>query len=283
MLNNEAKKILTERLEAIENHLQADLISFSGPILNGIENNFKRIIEGIDNKKEKIYVILTTNGGSAHVTERMVTILRKNYKEVNFIIPDYAYSAGTIFCMSGDNILMNYFSVLGPIDPQVPNKEGKYVPALGYLSKVEDLINLAREEKISQAEFLILKDFDLAELKGYEQARDLTVDLLKEWLVKYKFKNWNISETTQTTITQSQKEERAEEIAKMLGDYNTWKSHSRPLDINILRNKIKLKIEDYAVDQNLNHLIDNYYILLQDFLNKNGYYELPFFHTRRFI
>jgi ClpP class serine protease len=26
---------------------------------------------------------------------------------VNFIIPDYAYSAGTIFCMSGDDIPAN--------------------------------------------------------------------------------------------------------------------------------------------------------------------------------
>lgn len=32
------------------------------------------------------------------------------------------------------------FSVLGPIDPQVKNKEGNFVPALGYLDKVNELI-----------------------------------------------------------------------------------------------------------------------------------------------
>ncbi len=77
------------------------------------------------NKKHAISVVLTTRGGSATAVERYVNILRNHYEEVNFIVPDYAYSAGTIFCMSGDNIYMDYFSVLGPIDPQVQNKEGK--------------------------------------------------------------------------------------------------------------------------------------------------------------
>ena len=46
-------------------------------------------------------------------------------------------SAGTILCMSGDKIFMDYASILGPIDPQVPTPDtGDYVPALGYLDKV---------------------------------------------------------------------------------------------------------------------------------------------------
>lgn len=59
-------------------------------------------------------------------------------------MPDYAYSAGTIFCMSGDSIHMDYYSVLGPIDPQVQNKEGKLVTALGYLDKVKELVEKAK-------------------------------------------------------------------------------------------------------------------------------------------
>ena len=31
----------------------------------------------------------------------------------------------------------------------------------------------------------------LAELRSYEQARDLTISLLKEWLVTFKFKSWH--------------------------------------------------------------------------------------------
>lgn len=66
--------------------------------------------------------------------------------------------------MSGDNIYMDYFSVLGPIDPQVQNKEGRFVPALGYLDKVNELVLKAQNNTLTQAEFIILKEMDLAEL-----------------------------------------------------------------------------------------------------------------------
>lgn len=241
-------KLWKEKLEELEKFFNSDVISINGPMDDSLLNILIDIIEQLKlNPKYnsgKLYVILTTNGGSASTVERMVNIFRHNYREVNFIIPDYAYSAGTILCMSGDNIYMDYTSVLGPIDPQVPNKEGRFVPALGYLDKVNDLLDKAENGTISQAEFLILKDFDLAELRQYEQARDLTVDLLKEWLVKYKFKDWE-KHRNGNSVSNEEKEQRAEEIARKLGDYSKWKSHARPLNIEYLRN-IGLKIVDYS-------------------------------------
>lgn len=280
MVDFHIKSLLNLYLNELENFLGGDVISFYGPIVPNIEEIFKRIIEGIDEKKEKIFVVLTTTGGSAETTERLVNILRHHYSEVNFIIPNYAYSAGTIFCMSGDNIYMNYYSVLGPIDPQVMNKDGKYVPALGYLYKIEELLRKAKRNKISEAEYLILKDFDLAELRAYEQARDLTVDLLHKWLVNYKFKNWNTTSSGKQ-VTIQMKERRAKEIAKALGNYNKWKSHGRPLDINRLQNEINIKIEDFSNNLDFNFKLDKYFKLFIDYVQKNNYGN--FFHTRRFI
>ena len=212
--------------------------------------------------------------------ERYVNIIRKHYNKVIFIVPDYAYSAGTIFCMSGDEIWMDYFSVLGPIDPQVKNKEGNFVPALGYLDKVHELIDKARAKTLTDAEFLILKDFDLAELRGYEQAKELTVSLLMKWLVKYKFKNWNIHETSGTPVTEEDKLSRAQEIADKLGDNKTWKSHGRPINIEALED-LKLKIEDYSDKEDIRNQIREYYKLLRNYLNN---YKIPMFiHTRKFI
>ena len=50
--------------------------------------------------------------------ERTVGIIRQHYFQVDFIIPDKAMSAGTVCALSGDNIYMDYYSQLGPIDPQ---------------------------------------------------------------------------------------------------------------------------------------------------------------------
>ncbi len=282
--------LLTNKLKALEKHFKSDVISYYGPIIDGNESFFLQVIEQLNTTKKKndsLYIILTTQGGSAIAVERYVHIVRNHYQEVNFIVPDYAYSAGTIFCLSADNIHMDYFSVLGPIDPQVQNKEGKLVPALGYLDKVNEMLEKAKEKTLTQVEFLILKDIDLAELRAYEQAKELTITLLKKWLVKYKFKNWIKHGTTPKLlgkdVTVKEKEKRAEEIADELGNNKTWKSHGRPISMETLVNdhKLKLKIEDFGKIPERKKLIREYYNLLSDYLKKSG--PGIFIHSREFI
>ena len=277
------KDLLGSHLADIEKYLDADVLLFYGPILEGSESFILEIIEQLaqdEKKKNILYIVLTTPGGSAIAVERYVNIIRQHYNEVNFIVPDSAFSAGTIFCMSGDKIFMDYYSVLGPIDPQVNNKDGKLVPALGYLDKINELIIKSQNDELSPAEFIILKEYDLAELRGYEQAKELTIDQLKKWLVKYKFKNWNTHKNGDS-VTLKEKISRAEEIAEKLSNTNLWKSHSRPINIEILENDLKLKIEDFGKDKNLSSLIRNYHRLIVDYINKNGFNF--FFHTRYFI
>ena len=242
------KNLLDSKLNALEKLLNADVLWFYGPIQEGSEQMFLKLIEqlaGDKNKKNVLYIILTTPGGSAVAVERYVNIVRHHYQEVNFIVPNYAYSAGTIFCMSGDKIFMNYYSVLGPIDPQVVNKEGKMVPALGYLDKINELIQKSQNDQLSPAEFIILKEFDLAELRAYEQAKELTIDQLKKWLVQYKFKNWNKHKNGKD-VTNEEKINRAEEIA-----------------------------------DKLSNLIKTYDLLIMDYINKRGF--VYFVHTRKFL
>ena len=286
-LDDKIHKLLNEKLVALETHFDSDFLTYFGPFEGGGENFFLKVVEDVANdvnKKDKIYIMLTTGGGSANVVERYVNILRHHYDEVNFIVPDYAYSAGTIFCMSGDNILMDYFSVLGPIDPQVQNKEGKFVAALGYLDKINELIEKAKINALTQAEFIILKDFDLAELRGYEQANDLTIALLEKWLVNYKFKNWNSHRTNPALlgqpVTDDQKQVRAKEIADHLSNNNKWKSHGRPINIEALK-ELRLEVEDYSYDTIKREVIRDYYEIVSDYVISRGYRN--FVHTRKFI
>lgn len=242
----------------------------------------KKVVEDLQSEsapKTTCYIMLTTPGGSLNPVNRMVTILRHFYSEVNFIVPNFAYSAGTIFCMSGDNIYMNYYSALGPVDPQVQNRDGKLVAALGYLDKINDLLTKAQNNSISQAEFLILKDFDLAELRAYEQAKELAIDLIQKWLVKYKFKDW-IVHSNGTNVTLEEKKQRAYEIADKLSNNNIWKSHGRAINLEELR-EMNLKIIDYGEDKELSSKIDSYYSIMKDYIAK--YNLRVFVHTRRFL
>ena len=212
-------------------------------------------------------MVLQTDGGSIEVVERIVKVLRHHYPHVSFMIPNYAFSAGTVLVMSGDIIRMDYYSLLGPIDPQLLLK-GRWIPAIGYLEKYKQLIDKSSAGDLTSAElaFLVSK-FDPAELFQYEQERELSTAMLKEWLVKYKFKDWGpLTETTGTLVTLQLKEERAEQIANQLNDPTLWHSHGRGISMDILRNNLNLKIDDFSADGVLNDAVVAYERVLSDYL-----------------
>jgi hypothetical protein len=155
--------------------------------------------------------------------------------------------------------------------------------ALGYLDKINELLYKAKHGQLTDAEFIVFKDFDLAEIKGYEQAKELTISLLKKWLVQYKFSNWNIHRTTSpgTLVTLGQKEKRAEEIAEILNQTSRWKTHGRPINLSTLQ-ELRWEIEDYGTgeEKEKSTLIRSYYQLLNNFImNKFN----TFVHTRKHI
>lgn len=261
---------LKTQLLDLERIVSADALAFYGPIYNGIESFVRDAIEARTPKRDRLIVVLETEGGSIEVTQRIADSMRHFYAGgVEFIVPEHAMSAGTVLALSGDSIYMDYFSVLGPIDPQVLNKEGRWVPALGYVHKYNELIQKATAKKLSPAEITFLcSRFDPAELYAYEQAKDLSVQLLKEWLVKYKFKNWKVTESRKMKVTAPMRTRRAAEIANALNDTKKWNSHARPLTMEVLRRDLNLKIEDFGANQELNRAIKCYYRLLRDYIHR---------------
>lgn len=66
-------------------------------MMSPLDNVFREIIEGLtETKKTKeghLIVVLETVGGYIETAQRMVSVMRKHYKEVSFIVPSHAYSA----------------------------------------------------------------------------------------------------------------------------------------------------------------------------------------------
>lgn len=77
-------------------------------------------------KGKSIDVILETPCGVAEAVEDMVRLLRDKYDHIGIIVPGTAKSAGTIFSMAGDEILMGTTSALGPIDAQIISSNKRY-------------------------------------------------------------------------------------------------------------------------------------------------------------
>lgn len=263
---------LDESIKELENTLDSDVLAFVGDIIGGVDDLFREIIEQkVKNipRRKKLTVIITTLGGYIEIVQRIVDVLRHHYKVVEFIVPNYAYSAGTVFVMSGDKIHMDYYSRLGPIDPQVETQDGKSVPAIGYLKQWERLLKKAEEGEITLPEVqLMIQRFDQAELYKYEQARELSISLLEDWLAKYKFKNWKITKTHKTAVTTAMRKKRAKEIAEELNNTDRWHTHGHGISMQILQRKLKLLIDDFGKDATLSAQIAEYQHLLDDYMAK---------------
>lgn len=54
-----------------------------------LDHVFREIVEGLKEKRKSshLVVLLETAGGYVETVERMVSVMRKHYKEVSFIMP----------------------------------------------------------------------------------------------------------------------------------------------------------------------------------------------------
>jgi hypothetical protein len=190
--------------------------------------------------------------------------------------------------MSGDEILMDSFSVLGPIDPQVEktiNGKQTLVPALAYINQYENLVAKSAAGTLTTAEYAMLTSLDLAELQTFVEARELSIELLTTWLKTYKFRNWKTTRTASQTVTDVMREERAAEIATILSDNKKWHSHSRGISMAVLSSElpgeVRLRIQDFGTDKELAALIRSYSESLAEHMMKEGY--ATFVHSRGYF
>ena len=276
-----ANLLVSEQLKKnaadLEKALDAHLLTWFGPIQPPVDQLIKNAVEHRVKqrpRKRTLAVLLQTGGGYIETAERMANIFRKHYSRVLFIVPNYAMSAGTVLVMSGDEIWMNYFSTLGPIDPQVERRDGRegLIPATGYLAKYNELVEKSRNGTLTTIEATYLvQNFDPGELFSYEQAQKLSVDLLKTWLVRYKFRNWKRTRTHRRKVTPAMRKKRAEDIGTHLCDSERWLSHGRGVSMQVLRRPpLKLEIEDIDGKPDIRDTVGNYYELLDNYLNTIG-------------
>ncbi len=151
------------------------------------------------------------------------------------------------------------------------------MPALGYLEEFDRLVEKSKPENggLSPAELAyLLNNFNPAELYQYGQARDLSIALLEEWLVQYKFKKWKVTEGSHTRVTPAMRRNRAAEIGRQLSDTKLWHSHGRGISMEVARRQLKLQINDLEDQRELRTNLAAYHALLLDYRIKRGYGNL---------
>ncbi len=166
---------------------------------------------------------------------------------------------------------MDYHSRLGPIDPQLFRGD-RFVPALGYVERYNALIKASHKRSLTDAEYAVLiGGFNQAELHEFEQARELSIALIRDWLPRYKFKDWNKTKTRGLLVTDAQKKTRARTIAKQLNNTARWHSHGAGISADVLRDELKLTIDDFGSDAAQVTAVAEYQALLEDYMARRGH------------
>ncbi len=207
---------------------------------------FSELVNTVPANAKEIDVILVTPGGSGTQVAKFVDKLRPRFDTVAFILPNIAMSAGTILAMSGDEIVMTNSSYIGPVDPQVPNKDGIYVPAQAILTLIEEIqakgdTAIKKGVNPDWADLQILRQIDPKEIGNAINASKYSVELVENYLHDYKFKSW-ITHSNGSPVTPGQRRQRANEIANQLCKHSLWKTHDHGITREIAWDVCKLKI-----------------------------------------
>lgn len=210
------------------------------------------LLRDVDSPKVDIY--LETPGGSAEAVEEIVKCLRSRFDQVSFVVSGEAKSAGTIMVLSADEILMTETGSLGPIDAQV--KIGRsVVSAYDYKEWTEGKREEAEKVgKLNPFDATMVAQISPGELSGVYHALKYAEELVVDWLVKYKFRNWVVTETRKVPVTEEMKVKRAEEIARELINHARWRSHGRSIKAEDL-DEIGLKVTKVESDAKLSDIV----------------------------
>ncbi len=223
---------------------------------------------------DKLDVLIETPGGSGSTAEDIVRFIRSKFQKISFIVPGEAKSAGTILALSGDDIIMSATGSLGPIDAQVQIGRSR-VSAYDYLEWIDEKRREASQVgRLNPVDAVMIAQVSPGEYRGVFHALKYAEDLVKEWLPKYKFKDWNVSETRGIPITNEMKEQRAKKIAETLTKHSAWRDHGRSIKREDLESVVELKVIHTESIEGLDEVVKRIHTLMRLYFGSTQVFKM---------
>jgi ClpP class serine protease len=146
--------------------------------------------------------IIHTPGGYALAAQMMAMAIKFHPSKVTVMVPFYAMSGGSLMSLAAGEIRMEKYSVLGPVDPQIPTPDGMYpAGSIATLVKTKPIQNITDRMVIMS---------DVANLE-IENAKAFVI-----WLLQGKMD-----------------QDQAERVADFLA--RGYMSHATPITLDVVR------------------------------------------------
>lgn len=240
---------------------------FTGPLTAiGLtdKDGFDEVTRNLPHDTE-LDVLLHSPGGSAEATESIVELLRARFQRVRFIIPNVAKSAATMMAMSGEELLLDERSELGPTDPQMLMiRDGQQIVAPA--QAIKDQFQKAQDEINNDPSKLpswvpILRQYGPSLLAECDNHLALAHDLVSKWLERFMFAG------------EADAQAKAGQISQYLANHNNFRSHSRRVGITDLQG-LGVKVVDLRTDPKLHEAIRDLYVALMLTFDNTGTYKI---------
>jgi hypothetical protein len=210
---------------------------------------------------DRLDVVLESPGGSPDAAESIVQLLRSKFKDIRFIVPNLAKSAATMLALSGNQIIMDEHSELGPTDPQLAfQEEGKSLscPAQAILDQFARASGeISKDPSQLPAWIPILKQYGPSLLQQCENAIELTRSLVSKWLETYMFAG------------RTDARERAAEVSDALANSRRHLSHGRMIGLDDAL-ALNLNVIDSRDFPELQRKVWDLYVAIQLTFKKTG-------------
>jgi hypothetical protein len=240
---------------------------------------FSEMVDAVPRDVSEADVFLATAGGSAEQVTHFVDALRQRFTGVEFIVAYKAMSAGALWALSGDRIWMDERAFLGPIDPQVPSKDGRFVPAqalVTLLDRIEkegqDLIDGGREPRWTYLQ--IVNSMDYGQLGTAFSASEYSIDIARRFLNDYKFKSWTTHRSDGRTVSAEERLAAADKAARALCSHERWKVHGHALKRGVIWDELRIEIDHPEKVAGLERAIRRLWALLHYVLERTAVQKL---------
>jgi hypothetical protein len=213
-------------------------------------------------------VLLHSPGGLAEAAESIVKLLRTKYTDIRFIIPSMAKSAATMLALSGNSLVMNELSELGPTDPQFSMQRADGTQIQAPAQAIIDQFDAAQKQLSADAKLLpawipILPIYGPALYQQCKNAIKLSERLVKEWLATYMFAN----KPRRKALKSAQK------VAYFFANHNNFLTHARRVDVDQMI-ALGATVHDLRKDPTTRKLIQDVYAAIIITFDSSGAFKL---------
>jgi len=146
-------------------------------------NGFMNAVYGMKDN-EKLALIIHTPGGEIYAADAIIDYIHQKFNKLITIVPLYALSAGTIVCLSSDEIIMGKQSQLGPTDPQILYSDGqRSVSALSIIHQFERAKKeITANQDLAGVWYPILQTLGEGLMEEAFRVIEYSKELIKKWL-----------------------------------------------------------------------------------------------------